>query len=322
VINNLAFLAHKIKDAVSPILIQGETGTGKGVLAHWFHDQGSRAQQPFVDLNCGSFSRELLESELFGHEKGAFTGAIQTKTGLLEIGDRGTVFLDEIGDVDLSIQPKLLKVLEEKQFRRLGSVCDKKVNIRLIAATHQDLRKLVREQRFRSDLFFRINTIALTMPALRERPEDIPLLSQLFLASLAEDMGGEEIELASSALRALQSYSWPGNVRELHNVLERAVLLKEGSTVTEADLHFEVDEDTDQLQPTLKNLERRYIRSVLAMEGGRVGAAARRLGMARSSLYHKLKQYRAEEPKARSDAASDTVMTSGFITPDPGDEFD
>jgi len=295
-IRKLAEVCSKIVTADSPVLIQGETGTGKGVLAHWLHEHSLRAAEPFVDLNCGGLSRELLESELFGYEKGAFTGAVQSKAGLLEIAHKGTVFLDEIGDVDLHLQPRLLKVLEEKQFRRLGDVRDRRVDVRLIAATHQDILKLIREKQFRSDLFFRVNTISLTIPALRDRPEDIPILASYFLERLPYDLGrGGSHELSEGASHSLQSYSWPGNIRELRNVLERAVLLSDNRVLRERDLHFDVPAEpliTDHsVILTLEQMEREYIERALSIEGGRVEAAARRLGIARSSLYSKIKQH-------------------------------
>jgi DNA-binding NtrC family response regulator len=294
-IKKLSELANKVAATDSPVLILGETGSGKGVLARWLHQNGPRAPEPFVDLNCGGFSRELLDTELFGHERGAFTGAVQSKTGLLEIAHKGTVFLDEIGDVDLQIQPRLLKVLEDKQFRRLGDVRDRRVDIRLVAATHQDMAKLVRDKQFRSDLYFRVSTILLHTPALRERTEDIPVLSTNILATLSSDLGNVDFELTSAALRALQSYSWPGNIRELRNVLERAVLIKGSKIITDKDLHFDVRVESEMIEngalKTLDEMERQYIQQVLQHEGGRVESAARRLGIPRSSLYHKLKQY-------------------------------
>jgi DNA-binding NtrC family response regulator len=296
VIRRLAEVCAKVVTAESPVLIHGETGTGKGVLAHWFHENGPRSAEPFVDLNCGGLSRELLESELFGYEKGAFTGAVQTKAGLLEIAHKGTVFLDEIGDVDLQIQPRLLKVLEEQRFRRLGDLRDRRVDVRLIAATHRDIVHLIREKAFRSDLYFRINTIPLTTPALRERIEDIPMLAQYLLDRLPRDLGtGRSIELSDGAMRALQSYPWPGNIRELRNVLERAVLLCDSPVLRERDLHFDIPDEplpnnSDHLR-TLEQMEREYIEQVLSIEGGRVESAAKRLGIPRSSLYSKIKQY-------------------------------
>jgi DNA-binding NtrC family response regulator len=279
----------------SPILIQGETGTGKGVLARWLHSRGPRAEEAFVDLNCAGLSRELLETELFGHEKGAFTGAAASKAGLFEIAHRGTVFLDEIGDMDQQVQPKLLKVLEEKRFRRVGDVRERLVDIRLIAATHQDLARLVREKRFRSDLYFRINTIPITLPPLRERLEDIPLLASHILKGLTADLGRREIELSPEAEKSLQSYPWPGNIRELRNVLERAILLSDDHTLSPGDLYFEGAWEqathTSDSSLTLEEVERRHIERTLEETQGNVEEAARRLGIPRSTLYKKIKQY-------------------------------
>ncbi len=297
IIRELAEMSRRIAAAESPVLIQGETGTGKGVLARWLHDNSRRATEAFVDLNCGGLSRDLLETDLFGHEKGAFTGAVQGKIGLLEIAHKGTVFLDEIGDVDLSVQPKLLKVLEEKRFRRLGDVRDRRVDIRLIAATHQNLANLVREHRFRNDLYFRINTIPLSTPPLRERVEDIPLLAAHILDRLAVDLGTARIEMTSGAVRSLQAYRWPGNIRELRNVLERAIIISNSRVLTEKDLHFDLQEihirpTTDSASvKTLEEMERQYIEEVLLLMGGRIGAAAKKLDVPRSSLYDKIKQY-------------------------------
>jgi DNA-binding NtrC family response regulator len=299
-IKKLSELCHKVAAKDSPVLIQGETGTGKGVLARWLHQSGPRAVEPFVDLNCAGLSRDLLESELFGHERGAFTGAVQTKVGLLEIAHKGTVFLDEIGDVDLQVQPRLLKVLEEKQFRRLGDVKDRRVDIRLIAATHQEVARLVREKQFRADLYFRINTIPLFTPALRHRVEDIPVLAEHILAALAGDLGTEEFALSPGALRALEAYSWPGNIRELRNVLERAILINGNAVLTERDLHFDAPAAAEPApanqSKTLEEMERHYIEQVLLQEGWRVESAAKRLGIPRSSMYHKLKQYQISRP--------------------------
>jgi DNA-binding NtrC family response regulator len=294
-ISKLEETARKTLLSDSPILIQGETGTGKGVLARWLHQNGPRASAPFVDLNCGALSRDLLETELFGHERGAFTGAVQSKAGLLEIAHQGTVFLDEIGDVDLQVQPKLLIVLEEKRFRRLGGLRDRTVDIRLIAATHHDLARRVREQSFRSDLYFRISTIPLRTPPLRERVQDIPVIANTILDSLSKNLGSGSVEITPGAMRLLQTYVWPGNIRELRNVLERAVLLNGGRPVAERDLHFDSETIPTMSQAgvvtTLEDLERRHIEEVLFLEGGRVERAARKLGIPRSSLYHKIKHY-------------------------------
>jgi DNA-binding NtrC family response regulator len=298
VIRRIKELAGRVACSESPILLQGETGSGKGVLANWIHCNGPRADEPFLDLNCAGLSRELLESELFGHEKGAFTSALNAKQGLLEVANHGTVFLDEVGDIDLQIQPKLLKVLENRVFRRLGDVRDRAVDVRLISATHRELLELVRQQKFRSDLYFRVNIVPLRVPPLRERVEDIPLLARYFLTRLAHDVGRGEMTLEKSAMDALQEYSWPGNIRELRNVLERAVLLTERNHLTVHQLQLQGASLTTQTpvsSGTLKQMERAYIHLVLQEEGGSVERAARRLGIARSSLYNKLKRFQPPE---------------------------
>jgi DNA-binding NtrC family response regulator len=294
-IRQLEEQARKVLQTDSPVLIQGETGSGKGILARWFHDNGARKDEAFVDLNCAGLTREFLESELFGHEKGAFTGAVSAKPGLLEVAHRGTVFLDEIGDVDLNIQPKLLKVLEEKRFRRLGDVKDQIVDIRLIAATHQDLAQTVRENKFRSDLYFRISTIPLMVPPLRQRAEDIPTIAQQILETIAQQMGRVDARLSPEAMEALKGYSWPGNIRELRNVLERSLLLSGRPGIEKTDLRFEFVGTTmaplEDAGLTLEELERRHIERVLGTENWKVEQAARKLGIPRSSLYQKIKKY-------------------------------
>ncbi|HEY5402942.1 MAG TPA: sigma-54 dependent transcriptional regulator [Pyrinomonadaceae bacterium] len=300
-IHALADQARKILNTESPILILGETGTGKGVLARWLHENSPRADEAFVDLNCAGLSRELLETELFGHEKGAFTSATASKQGLFEVAHRGTIFLDEVGDVDLQIQPKLLKVLEEKRFRRVGDVRDRQVDVRLIAATHQDIGQFVREKKFRNDLYFRISTIPLSFPPLRERSEDIPTMAQYLLNKLSADLGRGEIILDESCIKALQEYSWPGNVRELRNVIERAVLLSDHGSITLRDLNFEghatLGASFLDSRLTLIELEKQHIERVLQEERGHVETAAKRLGIPRSSLYQKLKKHQIASSK-------------------------
>jgi DNA-binding NtrC family response regulator len=302
-IRQLGEQARKVAASSSPILIEGETGSGKGILARWLHRNGPRADEPFVDMNCAGLSREFLETELFGHEKGAYTGAVSSKPGLLEVAHRGVMFLDEIGDLDPQVQPKVLKVLEEKRFRRLGEVRDRQVDVQLIAATHQDLPNAVREKRFRSDLYFRICTIPLRMPPLRERPEDIPILARGLLENFAVDLGRRGLRLSPEAERALSAYGWPGNVRELRNVLERAVLLCGRDVLEPEDLRFEgagspvappVPTDTHW---TLEELEKHHIERVLAELGGRVAEASQRLGIPRSTLYQKIKKYEIGLPR-------------------------
>jgi DNA-binding NtrC family response regulator len=301
-IRELEAQAMRIVKSHAPVLILGETGAGKGVLAKWLHHHGPRAKEPYVDLNCAGLARELIESELFGHEKGAFTGAATAKAGLIEVAHRGTMFLDEIGDMDLAVQPKLLKVLEEKRFRRVGDVRERSVDVRFMAAANQDLTKKAEEKQFRQDLLYRINTITLRVPSLRSRREDIPLLAATILGALARDMPHAERTLTPGAIQALQAYPWPGNVRELRNVLEHAVLLTDGRTIdadalglsrggvwpapaaTPAPLAAEGD-------TTLKASEIQEIVRALQAEGGRVERAARRLGVPRSSLYQKIRKH-------------------------------
>lgn len=293
-IRALAEQAYKVLATESPVLILGETGSGKGVLARWLHENSPRSEEAFVDLNCAGLSRELLETELFGHEKGAFTSAVASKAGLFEVAHRGTIFLDEIGDVDLRIQPKLLKVLEDKRFRRVGDVRDRQVDVRLIAATHQDIGRLVRERRFRDDLYFRISTIPLAFPALRERVEDIPILAQYMLDKVSADVGRGEIHFEPECIKGLQSYSWPGNIRELRNIIERAVLLSDQRSIRLKDLHFDGNRASVSYADanlTLLELEKQHIERVLSEEHGRVEKAAKRLGIPRSSLYQKIKKH-------------------------------
>jgi DNA-binding NtrC family response regulator len=292
-IQQFADHAHRVLDSHAPILIQGETGTGKGVLASWLHHHGPRAEEAFVDINCAGLSREFVESELFGHERGAFTGASAAKLGLLDVAHRGTAFLDEIGEIDLQLQPRLLKVLEEKRFRRLGDVRDHVVDIRLIAATNRDLARRARDGTFRADLYYRINTIALTVPALRERRSDIPHLARRIANTL-----GHDIDFSSEAIRAMEAYDWPGNVRELRNVIERAILISNnrGARITPSDLCFDVGsyEVVRELDEpvTLEEAEKRHIERVLKFEKGSVERAATRLGVSRSTLYQKLRRFR------------------------------
>ena len=288
--------ATRVAAANCAVLIQGETGTGKGVLARWLHAQSPRAEHPFVDLNCATLSRDFLETELFGHEKGAYTGAVTAKPGLLEVAHRGTLFLDEIGDMDLEVQPKLLKVLEEKRFRRMGDTRDRRVDVRLIVATHHDLRGLVRERKFREDLYFRITTVPLVVPPLRDRAEDLPRLAGELLDRCAADLGRRQLSLDADAEAALCDYPWPGNVRELRNVLERAALLTDRPVLKMSDLRFDNTAEAPlplrtDTRLTLLELEQRHITDVLQEEEGHVERAAVRLGIPRSSLYEKIKRY-------------------------------
>lgn len=292
-IRELELRATRLASSSRPVLIQGETGTGKGVLAAWLHQTGPRAEDAFVDLNCGGLTREFLETELFGHGRGAFTGALSDKLGLLEVAHRGTLFLDEVGDLPLEVQPKLLKVLEEQRFRRLGEVRDRQVDVRLIAASHRELEGLVRVQKFREDLYFRLNTLQLQMPPLRERGADVLVLAQTLLPRCAAEVGRSGMTLSVAAERALLAHSWPGNVRELRNVLERAALMAPRDELTPEDL-FERRREapTAAARPqTLAAAEKEHIRQVLDQLDWRAPDAAKLLGLSRSALYKKMRKH-------------------------------
>jgi DNA-binding NtrC family response regulator len=290
-------LAHDAKTAAAcdaPILIEGETGTGKGMLAKWIHGASARSSEAFVDLNCAGLPRELLESELFGHEKGAFTGATNSKPGLVEAAHRGTMFLDEIGDTDITVQPKLLKIVEEKRFRRLGDIGERRVDVRFIAASNKSLMQLVDQGEFREDLYYRLNTIVLRLPPLRHRKEDIPMLVQQLLQRLSREIGRPIPRVEPEALEALQAHAWPGNIRELRNVLERAMLAATSPLLRPGDLRLSTAPRRSAalalpMAETLKEVEWLHIQRVLEEEKGSVGRASKRLGIPRSSLYQKLK---------------------------------
>jgi DNA-binding NtrC family response regulator len=296
-IREVSELAHAVLHSQAPVLITGETGTGKGVLARWLHEQGRRSDAAFVDLNCAGLSKELAESELFGHRRGAFTGATADKGGLLELAHEGTMFLDELGDLELSVQPKLLKVLEEKRYRRLGEVQPRETDVRLIAATHRDLPRMAATGTFREDLLFRINTIVFELPPLRSRPEDVVPIARSLLSGIAAEQGKAGIELSEAACQALIRYRWPGNVRELRNVLERALIFCRGDRLEPEALRFAPSfaSAAEPVLPagsdSLEDVERRCVVLALQEADGKVEAAARRLGIARSSLYAKLKRY-------------------------------
>jgi DNA-binding NtrC family response regulator len=298
-IRRLADRAHRVALSDTPVLIQGEAGTGKGTIARWLHQNGSRASEPFVDMNCGGLSPDLLELELFGDDRDDVTETMRGKAGLLEVAHKGTVLLEGIESVDFQSQATLLKVVEEKQFRRLGEVYDRRVDVRLIAATQQVMAQPALRKHFRGDLYYRVRWMTLSVPPLRERVEDIPMLSAHILGELTADLGTSSLELGAVALQALQSYAWPGNIRELRNVLERVALVAGNDSLGDQDLHFDVHVEQylagiGQFR-TLEEMERKYIQQVLHKERGRVQSAARKLGIPRSSLYHKLKQYKTDQ---------------------------
>jgi DNA-binding NtrC family response regulator len=305
-IRQLAERARRVAAAHAPVLVLGETGTGKGVLAHWLHENSLRAEEAFVEVNSAGLSKDLLESELFGHERGAFTGAVTAKPGLLEMAHRGTLFLDEIGDVDLAAQAKLLKVIEEFRFRRLGEVRDREVDARLIAATHRDLPHMIAEGLFREDLYFRIHALPLTMPPLRERGDDVIVIARNLLARMAVELGRPGLRLSPATEKALLRRRWPGNVRELRNALEHAALLSSNDTIEPGDLTPASITEGGAAAPSayvpggdlsLDAAERRHIERVLAMCDGNVPNAARELGVSRSALYVRLRKHHISIPR-------------------------
>ena len=289
--------ARRMSETKNTLLIQGETGTGKGVLARWLHKTGPRSSEAFVELNCAGLSSALLESELFGHQKGAFTGAVMNKIGFLEAANHGILFLDEIGDMDLQVQPKILKVVEDKRFYRLGDVRERMVDVQIIGATHRNLKKQVGENEFRSDLFFRISTLTLNIPPLRERLEDLPIITDKLLEQFSWEMKRGPLRISDNARLELGQYSWPGNIRELRNVLERAALLSDDRVIDKIGLEFEFSErqalasDVGMKNLTLKEMEKRHIAQALELEGGRVTRTAKLLGVPRSSLYAKMREH-------------------------------
>ena len=304
---------HRVFDLISMVapvecnvLITGESGTGKEVVARAIHYQGPRAKGKFVPVNCGALPESLLESELFGHVKGAFTGALYEKRGLVQEADGGTLFLDEIGDVPVSVQVRLLRVLQNREIQKVGSTNLEKVNPRVIAATHQDLAARVKDGSFREDLFYRLNVVEIDLPPLRERAEDIPLLANHFLKRYAERVDKNVSKITSEVERAFRLYGWPGNVRELENAMERAVILCRGDAVTMADLPPAVRGSpptgmggTGSLDEQVAQSERYYIGRALEAQDGDPPRAARNLAISLSTLYRKMKKHGIPLPKDR-----------------------
>jgi DNA-binding NtrC family response regulator len=294
-------LLEKVAASDLPVLITGESGTGKELVARELHDRGRRRDAPFVTVNCAAIAETLFESELFGHERGAFTGAIAQKRGRIEVADTGTLFLDEIGEVPVQTQVKLLRFLQEREFERVGGSGPIRVDVRIIAATNRDLPSAIRSGHFREDLFYRLNVIHVALPPLRERDGDVDLLARHCAAEVSAGLGQEK-RLAPDALQALRAYSWPGNVRELQNVVERALVLAEGSEVHASDLPPEIRMDAvrsradpiDQdlnLGRRLAALERDLLEQALDRAGGDLSRAAALLGVSRANLLQRLKRY-------------------------------
>jgi formate hydrogenlyase transcriptional activator len=277
----------------SAVLIQGETGTGKELFARAIHDQSARRHGPFVTLNCAAIPSGLLESELFGHERGAYTGAMNSAIGRFQMAHQGTLFLDEIGDMPLELQPKLLRVLQEQEFERLGSTHTIRVDVRIVAATNRDLSSMVQERQFRADLFYRLHVFPIALPPLRERADDIPSLVWHFVRKFGERMNRRIEIVTDEVMEVLRHYSWPGNIRELQNFIERAVILSSGPVLHAplGDLDRNLDTPTQASRVTLADAERAHIvetlRAVDWVVGGRRGAAAR-LGLPRTTLLHRM----------------------------------
>src|SRR5579862_8372723 len=311
---------ERVAAADTTVLVHGETGPGKELIAHAIHKAGPRSGQPLIKLNCAAIPFDLLESELFGHERGAFTGAIAQKIGRFELADKGTLFLDEVGDIPLALQPKLLRVLQEQEFERLGSARTHSVNVRLVAATHRDLERMVKRDQFRGDLYYRLNVFPITLPPLRERREDIRPLVEYFVEIFSRRMRKQIATIPDELLNACESYAWPGNVRELQNVIERAVILSNqgllpnplcrsrGSTVP-----------VFPPRTTLRESERTLILGALEATGWVVAGpygAALRLGIKRTTLMARMKKHGiirpGEENNLDHDVQDDSPGTGPF----------
>lgn len=299
-------LVEKVADTDSTILICGESGTGKELIAKAIHYRSSRAGQPFVSINCGALPENLLESELFGHVKGSFTGAIRDKEGMFKVASGGTFFLDEVGETSLAIQVKLLRVLQEREIIPVGGTAPIKVDVRLIAATNADLERAVKEERFRADLYYRLNVIPIMIPPLRERRDDIPLLVDHFL-HLASEHTGRRKTISRQAMELLSAYDWPGNVRELENVIERAVILQEGDEITPESLpdkiRHKIGERSsitiDRAHMTLDELEKEYLVAVLEETKWQKKKASAILGINASTLYRKIQRYGLSQERSK-----------------------
>lgn len=290
---------EKLAKSFSTVLIYGESGTGKELAARAIHYNSPRADNPFVSVNCGALPEPLLESELFGHEKGAFTGAVSTKEGLFEVADGGTFFLDEVGETSPAIQVKLLRALQEREIKRVGGIKNIKVDVRLIAATSKDLEKEIKEGKFREDLFYRLSVIPIYMPPLRERREDVPLLADHFLARYTQREVKQIKGISPQAMERLSQYTWPGNVRELENAIERAVTLAEGDVISSGELPEKISQETpaagaeegSTLKVRTDEYEKGLILEALKATGGNVSQAARSLKLTRQDLQYKIKKY-------------------------------
>lgn len=308
-------LVQRVSQATANVLIMGESGTGKEIVARLIHQNGPRANKPFVAINCTAIPESLLESELFGHAKGSFTGAIQRKRGLFEEAEGGTLFLDEIGDMNVALQAKLLRVIQERKIRAVGDNAVRDVDVRIIAATHKDLKAAMKEGLFREDLYYRLSVIPVVIPPLRHRKDDIPILAEHFLKKFSATNNARVKGFTKRAVAKLMSMRWEGNVRELENIIERAVVLCTGSLIDEADLPTGGAETSEQFFsgaisdfPTIEQLERRYIHVILEKTGGRKDKAAQILGINRRTLYRKEREYGLISPDHPPDHPEDAEL--------------
>jgi formate hydrogenlyase transcriptional activator len=308
----------------STVLIEGETGTGKELIAHAIHNASQRCGRAFIKLNCAAIPLDLLESELFGHEKGAFTGAIAQKVGRFEMADKGTLFLDEVGDIPPALQPKLLRVLQEQEFERLGSGRTHKVDVRLVAATNRDLVKMVARGQFRSDLYYRLNVFPILLPALRERREDIPVLVTHFVKLFSRRMGKQVDVISPETMAAFQWYAWPGNIRELQNLVERAVILSRDGVLsnplqkkpTSAAI-LSSNAQTSPSSITLEDSDRALIMETLEQAGWIVGGprgAAAKLGLKRTTLLAKMRRLGISRPISQEETSVPGVVPEDALT--------
>lgn len=319
-IQEIKEVIHRVAPTTGSILITGENGTGKELVAHWIHSLSDRFQRPFVEVNCAAIPEELIESELFGHEKGAFTGAIQLRRGKFEFADGGTLFLDEIGDMSIKTQAKILRILQEQKFERVGGSGTLSVNVRVVAATNKDLKQEIHAGHFREDLFYRLNVIPIHIPALRDRPEDIPLLVENFIKSFVQSYGRKERRLTTEATQVLKTYSWPGNVRELKNLIERMIILtrpsQEGTDISSVELLEHMKNEVQGLRDTERpatgatfselatktkglkearhEFEKALILNALKENEWNISKTALALGIERTYLHRKIKSFGIE----------------------------
>jgi two-component system NtrC family response regulator len=286
--------AVRVARTETTVLLQGESGTGKELAAHFIHQASPRKRGPFVAINCAALPEQLLESELFGYERGAFTGAQQTKPGQIELAARGVLFLDEVTEMSLTAQAKFLRVLQEREFQRLGGTRLQKVNVRVVAASNRDLRQAVERGTFREDLFYRLHVFPIALPPLRDRLGDIPLLAEHFLREFAEPFGRRRAQLSDDALEALLAHSWPGNIRELRNVLEEATILTDDGWIRRSHLSLHDKAPVSAAPDDLAAIERHTIRTTLMRTDGNRSKAARLLGLSRTQLYVRLRRHSLE----------------------------